>query len=171
MKRSDIHTIDDAYFSIISESKPRWLVDDAKVITRSNPTVMQIKEALLSLVKMDDWNAFVDSQQVGECALIAQSVSRMFPKMGFYSVTINFSEKAISQMELQDDPDMFTCSHYLNMFKGQYFDFGKATNRYEGVYVLDGIDDMYSCVYSEDAASHLVDPMKQDPRMQGVYLR
>jgi hypothetical protein len=171
MKRNEYNTINGAYMNIINESRPRWLIDNVKLVTRNNPTVEQIKEALLRLAKMDDWTEFVNSQRTGECALIAQSVSRMFPKMKFYSVIVNFSEYAISKMEPQDDPDMFRCTHYLNMFKDQYFDFGKATNRYEGVYVLDGIDNMYSCIYSQDAVNYIKEPILRDPKVPGIYLR
>ena len=171
MKRNEFHTIDSAYLNILNESRQRWLLYNLKVITRNNPTIVQIKEALLKLSNMINWNDFVISQKVGECSFIAQSVSRMFPKIEMYSVVINFSEQAISKMEPQDDPDMYTCTHYLNKFKNTWIDFGKGTNRYEGIYVLDGIDDMYSCLYSKEAVERLIDPIKQDPKMLGTVLR
>lgn len=169
MRRDNQNTINNAYLSIINESK--WNLNDLKMITRSYPTVIQIKEALIKLSGASDWRAFINSQKVGDCSFIAKSVAKMFPKMKMYSVIVNFSEQAISQMEPQTDPNMFTCTHFLNRCKDQYFDFGKGTNRYEGVYVLDGLDDMYSCIYSSDAVEHIVDPIEVDPKTPGVLIR
>ena len=189
MKRNEFTTIDSAYLNIINEAKTTravtWGFNDVKVVSRNSPTVPQIKEALLKLAKMTDWNTFVNSQKAGECGLIAKAVSKMFPKIGFYSVTINFSEQAISKMDPDDDPDMFKCTHYFNMYKNQCLDFGKGTNRYVGaltedengvksrplIYVLDGVDDMYSCTYSSTVVeNHFTDIIKRDPSVAGFYV-
>ena len=65
---------------------------------------------------------------------------------------------------------MYKCTHYLNMFEDTLIDFGKATNRYEGVYVLDGLDDMYSHMYSLEAKKLIKINRKEDPKALGMYL-
>ena len=187
MKRNEFITIDSAYLNIINEAKAvTWGFNDIRVVNNSKKiTIPQIKEALLKLAKMTDWNTFVDSQKSGECGYIAKAVSKMFPKIGFYSVTINFSESAISKMDPDDDPEMFKCTHYFNMLEGECLDFGKGTNRYRGsliidengiksrplIYVLDGVDKMYSCTYSSTVVqNYFTDIIERDPSVAGFYV-
>lgn len=141
----------------IITAKRRWQINRIRPLDESNLSIELVQEQLLKLAKMTSWNEFVNSQYSGECQLIAQTVSIMFPAIQFYSVTINFSEHAISQMKKLDNPEMYKCTHFFNMYNGQYIDFGKGTNRYENIYVLDGIDDMYSCTYSSKAIQHFSD--------------
>jgi len=172
MRRNEINGIDAAYASVITESKQRWLKTQIKCISYEVPTLIQIKDAILKLAKLSDWNAFVDSQKNNECLLISESVSLMFPMIDMYSVVINFSDEAISKMKPQDDLDMFTCTHYLNKYEDMWLDFGKGTNVYEDVYVLDGIDDIYLCIYAnEEAKSKITKPRKEDVDALSIYLK
>ena len=164
MRRNELTSIQSAYDNIITEARKRWSYDDVKLVSRGLPTVDQVKSKLLELSHMVSWEEFVLSQKPGECPLIAKSVSKMFPKIEMYSVVISFSQQAIDKMEPQTDPDMYTCTHYLNKVGDLWIDFGKGTNRYEGIYVLDGIDDLMSVVYSNDAKSHFSEIFKKDPK-------
>lgn len=101
MLRNEFFAVESAYSNIISEARQKWRLSEAKLVTKTNNfTLVEVKEALLSLSNMKTWKEFVDSQKPGECHLIAQSVSRMFPKLLMYSVVIDFSEQAKAKMEL-----------------------------------------------------------------------
>jgi hypothetical protein len=144
---------------------------DVKLVSRKTPTVDEIKEKLLEITGLQDWQAFLDEERPGDCDMIARAVSRMYPKVKMVSVRILFSEQAKAKMDPQDDPMMYTCTHFLNKLDNRYIDFGKATNIYEDVYVLDGVDDITSCEYSDEAVKMLTDEREEDPRQIGTYLR
>lgn len=168
-----MNTFDKAYRRILLEGKMNrlWNPNAIKAKSRGIPSIETVKEELLKLSGCSSWEDFVNMQQSGDCDMIAKTVARMFPKIKMVSVIIEFCENAIKQMEQQDNPDMYKCSHFLNKLNGKYLDFGKGTNRYENVYVLDGEDDMYSCEYKESAVKYLTDERLEDPKQLGTTLR
>lgn len=169
---SRLKKFDEAANKILTESRKTYMsFSNVKVVSRKTPTIEQIKEELLKLSHKSSWDEFLNEQNCGDCDIIAKTVSKMFPKVKMVSVRIIFSDQAKAKMAPQDDPDMYTCTHYLNKLNGKYIDFGKATNIYEDVYVLDGIDDIKSCEYTEEGAKHLTEEREENPRQLGTFLR
>jgi len=125
-----------------------------KAVSRNNPKIEDVKKELLKITGMENWEDFIRTQRQGECTIIAHTVKKLFPKFDIIEAKIKFSDKAISQMEKQEDSEMYTCTHYLNMYKDKLYDFGKGTNCYEDIYVLDGVDDIFSCEISEDVKNN-----------------
>ena len=170
--RSTLKKFDKLCESIISESVIRKKFYDrfskAKPISRKIPTIEQIKEELLKLSECTNWDHFLALKSKGDCDLIAKAVARMFPKIKMVSATILFSEDAKKKLDKEKG---YECVHFLNKLNDKYIDFGKATNIYDGVYVLEGIDDIKSCEYSDEAAQHLTDEEEEDPKQLGTYLR
>ena len=158
---------------LISENMRRFvnILYSARLKTRGTPSVEDVKKALLELTGIDSWQAFVSKQESGDCEFIARAVSRLFPKLKFVSVKISFSQQAIDQMDPDDDPEWFTCIHYLNKLGDEYLDFAKHSNVYENVYALDGVDDIDSFTYSEEALKHFSEEQIENPKDLGVALR
>lgn len=143
----------------------------AKPKTKGIPSIEDVKKALLELTGIDSWETFASKQESGDCEFIARAVSRMFPKLKFVSVKISFSQQAIDKMEPDDDPEWFTCVHYLNKLGDEYLDFAKHSNVYENAYALDGVDDIDSFTYSKEALKHFSEEQIENPKDIGVVMR
>lgn len=153
------------YFKIITESK--IILNSLKPITRGTPDIEQVKSELLKLFKFSYWKDFVDMQKTGQCDFISKVVCRLFPKFQMVSVIVDFSEDAIKRL---GDEDAYA-SHFLNKLGNTYYDFGKGTNRYSGVYILKGLGDIYDVNLTEWEASHLRDEIKINPKEIGTMVR
>lgn len=158
--------------SILKESLRTWTRQflNAKLVSKKTPTIEEVKNALLNLTGMKSWDEFVAEERPGDCDLVAKAVTVMFPKLKFISVKIYFTQQAKDKMEYNDDPEWFTCIHYLNKLGEKYIDFSKYTNTYEDVYVLDGVDDINSFEYSQEALKYIKEEQEEDPKL-GLTLR
>jgi hypothetical protein len=157
---------DKKYFDIISEST--FVIRNLKPISNEVPAEDEIKAALLKLYKFSSWNEFIDMQQTGQCDKIAKTVCKLFPKVKMVSAYINFSDVAI--LELNDNEEN-NAIHYFNKIGKKFVDFGKGTNRYKGIYILKGIDDLYDVNFSDDALKMIEDIRNENPNSIGVTLR
>lgn len=157
---------DKTYFNIITESK--IVIRNLKPITKDVPTLDEVKAALLKLYKFSTWDEFIDMQQTGQCDKIAKTVSKLFPKIKMVSAIIDFSESAILKI---NDNEENNAVHYFNKIGKNFVDFGKGTNRYNNVYILDGIDDIYDVNFSSEALKNIKDIKSENPNSIGIVLR
>lgn len=154
------------YFKIITESKV--ILRDLKPITKGKPDIELVKNELLKLFKINSWKEFIDLQQTGQCVFISKAVCRLFPKFKLVSVIVNFSAEANRKT---NNPDETIASHFLNKLGNKYYDFGKGTNCYEGVYVLDGLGDKYDVNITDKEAKEFSEEIEEDPKSIGTNIR
>ena len=153
------------YFKIISESK--IILGNLKPITRNKPNIEDVKSELLKLFKINTWNEFIDLQKSGQCDFISKAVCRLFPKFKMVSVYVNISEEAKKKMS-----SGYTFStHFLNKLGNKYYDFGKGTNRYEGIYVLEGLGNIYDVNITEEEAKQFDKEQEENPKAIGTIIR
>lgn len=157
---------DKKYLDIITESKV--IISNLKPITKEIPSFDEVKAALLKLYKFSSWNEFIDMQQAGQCDKIAKSVSKLFPKIKMVSAIINFSE--IAKLKINDNEE-YNAVHYFNKIGKNYVDFGKGTNKYSNIYILDGIDDLYDVTFSDEALKNIEEVRNENPNSIGTILR
>lgn len=157
---------DKTYFNIITESK--IVISNLKPITKDIPSFDEVKAALLKLYKFSSWDEFIDMQQTGQCDKIAKTVSKLFPKIKMVSANINFSN--IAKLKINDKEE-YNAVHYFNKIGKDFIDFGKGTNKYNDVYILDGIDDLYDVTFSEEALKNIEDIRNENPNSIGITLR
>lgn len=157
---------DKTYFNIITESK--IVIRNLKPITKDVPTLDEVKAALLKLYRFSSWDEFINMQQVGQCDKIAKTVCKLFPKIKMVSAIINFSE--IAKLKINDNDD-YNAVHYFNKIGKEYLDFGKGTNRYNNVYILEGIDNLYDVTFSEEAIKNIEEVKSENPNSIGITLR
>lgn len=153
------------YFKIISESK--ITLRDIKPISKATPEIEQVKTELLKLFKINSWNEFIDLQKAGQCDFISKAVCRLFPKFKMVSVYVNISPEAKKKME----PGFTFATHFLNKLGKKYYDFGKGTNCYEGVYVLEGLGNKYDVNVTDEEAKMFDKEMLEDPKAIGTNIR
>lgn len=157
---------DKTYFNIITESK--IVIRNLKPITKDVPTLDEVKAALLKLYKFSTWEEFIDMQQTGQCDKIAKTVCKLFPKVKMVSAYINFSE--VAKIKINDSGE-YNAVHYFNKIGKDFVDFGKGTNRYNEVYILTGIDDLYDVNFSNEAIKNIKDIRPENPKLIGTILR
>ena len=153
------------YFKIITESKV--ILRDLKPITKSIPDIGTVKEELLKLFKFNSWSEFIDLQEAGQCDFISKAVCRLFPKFKMVSVFVNFSEDAMKKMKSEDT----YCVHFLNKLGNTYYDFGKGTNRYDNVYALEGLGNIYDVTLTEEEIKQFSKEQIEDPKQIGTTIR
>lgn len=153
------------YFKIITESKV--ILGNIKPISKSIPNIEDVKSELLKLFKIDTWNEFINMQKAGQCDFISKAVCRLFPKFKMISVYVNFSEEAKKKMS----PGYTFAIHFLNKLNNKYYDFGKGTNCYEGVYVLEGLGNKYDVNITDEEAKMFEKEMIEDPKAIGTNIR
>jgi len=153
------------YFKIISESK--ITLRDLKPITKGTPDIEDVKKELLKLFKISSWNEFIDLQKAGQCDFISKVVCRLFPKFKMVSVYVNISEEAKKKTTFE-----YTyATHFLNKLGKKYYDFGKGTNCYDGVYILDGVGNKYDVNVSDEESKYFYDERLEDPKAIGTTIR
>ena len=153
------------YFKIISEST--ITLRTLKPISRGTPDIETVKNELLKLFKISTWNEFIDMQKTGQCDFISKAVCRLFPKFKMVSVYVNLSDEAKKKM----NPGYTYATHFLNKLNNKYYDFGKGTNCYEGVYVLEGLGNKYDVNVTEDEAKNFSKEQIEDPKAIGTSIR
>ena len=153
------------YFKIISESK--IILSNLKPITKNIPDIEKVKEELLKLFKINTWNEFIDLQKAGQCDFISKAVCRLFPKFKMISVYVNFSEDAKKKVS----PGALYATHFLNKLGKKYYDFGKGTNRYDGVYILEGLGDIYDVNITEEELKQFEKEQEENPKAIGTIIR
>lgn len=153
------------YFKIITESK--IILGNLKPITRKIPNIEDVKNELLKLFKINSWNEFIDLQKSGQCDFIAKAVCRLFPKFKMISVYVKFSKEAKEKM----NPGYTFATHFLNKLGNKYYDFGKGTNRYEGVYILEGLGDIYDVNVTDKEAKQFEEEQEENPKAIGTIIR
>lgn len=154
------------YFDIISESSIKF--NELKPISKNVPSLEEVKVALLKLYKFSTWEEFINYQQVGQCNRIAKTVCKLFPKIKMVSAIINFSE--VAKIKINDGGE-YNAIHYFNKIGKDFVDFGKGTNRYNDVYILTGIDDLYDVNFSNEAIKNIEDVRPENPKLIGTILR
>lgn len=153
------------YFKIISESK--LTLSSLKPISKNKPDIETVKNELLKLFKFSSWNEFIDLQKTGQCDYISKVVCRLFPKFKMVSVYVDFSKEAIK--DLGDNEPYAT--HFLNKLGNEYYDFGKGTNRYNGIYILKGLGNIYDVSLTADEQKQLRDEIQINPKEIGIIVR
>lgn len=153
------------YFNIISESK--IILNTLKPISKGIPDINDVKNELLKLFKFNSWNEFIDLQKAGQCDFIAKAVCRLFPKFKMVSVYVELSKDAKEKMA----PGSTFAVHYLNKLNGKYYDFGKGSNCYDGIYVLEGLGNKYDVEITDEEAKNFSKEQLEDPKAIGTTLR
>ena len=153
------------YIKIITESK--LSLSSLKPITRGTPNIEDVKNELLKLFKISSWNEFIDLQRPGQCDFISKAVCRLFPKFKMISVYTNFSKEAMKKME----PGYTYSTHFLNKLGKTYYNFGKGSNCYEGVYVLEGLGDKYDVNVTDKESAQFSKEQQEDPKAIGSTIR
>ena len=102
-----------------------------------------------------------------EILYISKVVCRLFPKFKMVSVYVDFSNEAIK--ELGDNEPYAT--HFLNKLGNEYYDFGKGTNRYNEIYILKGLGNIYDVSLTADERKQLRDEIQVNPKEIGTIIR
>ena len=85
--------------------------------------IEDIKAMLVEENGDDSWEDFVDSQEVGDCQWIVDSI-----KQSFSQVTSIFGEVDIDEPYIDEDGDeQFIMTHHWIKYKGKILDFSKGT--------------------------------------------
>lgn len=153
------------YFKVITESKV--ILNSLKPISKKAPDIEQVKEELLKLFKFSTWKEFIDLQEAGQCDFIAKAVCRLFPKFKMVSVYVDYSEEA----KEKSNSGYTYATHFLNKLGNTYYDFGKGTNVYDGVYILEGLGNIYDVTLTDQEIKQFKNEMEEDPKAIGTNIR
>lgn len=157
--------LNERYFQIITESSV--VLRNIKSISKGSPNIEKVKEELLKLFKINTWDEFINIQKSGQCDFISKAVCRLFPKFKMVSVYVNISDEAKKKM----GPGFTFATHFLNKLGNKYYDFGKGTNCYDNVYILEGLGDKYDVNITEAEEKQFSNEQEEDPKAIGTTIR
>ena len=155
---------DKVYNQIITEA--RFTLSSLKPVSRKTPDIEEVKAELLKLFKCNSWEEFIDIQSPGQCDFISKAVCRLFPKFKMVSVFVKISQEA-----KKVDPGLTHATHFLNKLNSKYYDFGKGSNCYDGVYVLEGLGNKYDVNVTEEESFQFYNEIEVDPKEIGTIVR
>jgi hypothetical protein len=103
--------------------------------------INRIKQSLLDWYDYDNWNEFVDNQELGQCQSIVNHISSEFSE-----IIKVFGEIQLDESYLDDNfEEQYYMVHHWIEYKGQIYDFSKGTLKsyidWSDVYEVEVIDD------------------------------